>query len=89
MPEICALVRPLGTPTGMEFKSTDFKPNCQFLNNDSTCLSGKTYARYFLSLHVSLSFYKMGIESYLPLRIVLRIKLTNKFNVKFLAQSLQ
>lgn len=89
MPEICALVRPLGTPTGMEFKSTDFKPNCQFLNNDSTCLRGKTYARYFLSLHVSLSFYKMGIKSYLPLRIVLRIKLTNKFNVKFLAQSLQ
>lgn len=42
MSEMCALIRPLGTSTGMEFKSTDFKPNCQFLNNDSTCLSSKT-----------------------------------------------
>lgn len=83
MSEICALIRPLGTSTCMEFKSTDFKPNCQFLNNDSTCLSSKTYARYLLSLHVSPSFYKMGIELYLPLRIVVRIKLANKFNVKF------
>lgn len=53
-----------GTSTGMEFKSTDFKPNCQFLNNDSTCLSSKTCKIF--SLHVSPSFYKMGIELYLP-----------------------
>lgn len=60
----------------MEFKSTDFKSNYLCLNYNSNmsqlCDLGKIF-----SLPFSLSFYKMGIESYLPLRVVVRIKIIN------------